>query len=194
MKWQNLSESTNGMKEVLIIMFAKWIVMLFAAFYIDQTLSSGSRKNPLSFLKRFQKKTHLPRPDTEMQVSKVFSHMEKRRDGNPDKFAVRGLYLNMPQGECFDMLGPNGAGKTFFIDMMIGLTKPTSGATFVQGLDIRTQMIGIYTTIGVCSKYDLPWESLTGWFRYLEMEEFLPDDAVSTDLHCGVPVPLPLYL
>lgn len=40
------------------------------------------------------------------------------RDGNPEKFAVRGLSLALPQGECFGMLGPNGAGKTSFISMV----------------------------------------------------------------------------
>ena len=40
------------------------------------------------------------------------------RDGNPEKFAVRGLSLALPRGECFGMLGPNGAGKTSFINMV----------------------------------------------------------------------------
>lgn len=40
------------------------------------------------------------------------------RDGNPSKFAVRGLSLALPRGECFGMLGPNGAGKTSFINMV----------------------------------------------------------------------------
>lgn len=40
------------------------------------------------------------------------------RDGNPDKLAVKGLSLALPQGECFGMLGPNGAGKTSFIHMV----------------------------------------------------------------------------
>ncbi|XP_047156067.1 ABC transporter A family member 7-like isoform X3 [Vigna umbellata] len=195
MKWHNLSESTNGMKAVLIIMFAEWIVMLFAAFYIDQVLTLGSRKGPLFLLKGFQKKSPFQKLDTQMQVSKELSQMEKPdviqekekveellleptinhailcddlrkvypgRDGNPDKFAVRGLFLSVPPGECFGMLGPNGAGKTSFINMMIGLTKPTSGTAFVQGLDIRTQMGGIYTTMGVCPQHDLLWDNLTG--------------------------------
>ncbi|XP_048138720.1 ABC transporter A family member 7-like isoform X2 [Rhodamnia argentea] len=84
------------------------------------------------------------------------------RDGNPEKFAVRGLSLALPLGECFGMLGPNGAGKTSFISMMIGLTKPTSGTAYVQGLDIRTHMDGIYTSMGVCPQHDLLWETLTG--------------------------------
>ena len=40
------------------------------------------------------------------------------RDGNPEKFAVKGLSLAVPRGECFGMLGPNGAGKTSFISMV----------------------------------------------------------------------------
>jgi ABC-type multidrug transport system ATPase subunit len=40
------------------------------------------------------------------------------RDGNPGKFAVRGLFLAVPRGECFGMLGPNGVGKTSFINMV----------------------------------------------------------------------------
>lgn len=39
-------------------------------------------------------------------------------DGNPDKYAVRGLSLAVPEGECLGMLGPNGAGKTSFISMV----------------------------------------------------------------------------
>lgn len=84
------------------------------------------------------------------------------RDGNPPKLAVKGVSLAVPHGECFGMLGPNGAGKTSFISMMIGLTEPSSGAAFVEGLDIRTRMDEIYTSMGVCPQHDLLWETLTG--------------------------------
>ncbi|CAL9031668.1 unnamed protein product [Prunus brigantina] len=84
------------------------------------------------------------------------------RDGNPEKFAVKGLSLALPPGECFGMLGPNGAGKTSFISMMTGLTKPTSGTAYVHGMDIRTQMNNIYTSMGFCPQHDLLWETLTG--------------------------------
>ncbi|KAL8465014.1 hypothetical protein ACS0TY_034480 [Phlomoides rotata] len=84
------------------------------------------------------------------------------RDGNPDKFAVREISLALPQGECFGMLGPNGAGKTSFINMMIGLIKPTSGTAYVQGLNIQTDMGRIYTSMGVCPQHDLLWGTLTG--------------------------------
>ncbi|XP_010550619.1 PREDICTED: ABC transporter A family member 8 isoform X2 [Tarenaya hassleriana] len=86
----------------------------------------------------------------------------REKDGNPPKFAVRGLSLALPQGECFGMLGPNGAGKTSFINMMTGIINPSSGTAFVQGLGILTDMDRIYTSIGVCPQHDLLWETLTG--------------------------------
>ncbi|KAF3512811.1 hypothetical protein F2Q69_00007872 [Brassica cretica] len=85
-----------------------------------------------------------------------------RRDGNPPKMAVRGLSLAVASKECFGMLGPNGAGKTSFINTMTGLAKPTSGAAFVQGLDICKDMDKVYTSMGVCPQQDLLWETLTG--------------------------------
>lgn len=91
-------------------------------------------------------------------LKKVYSG----KDGNPQKLAVRGLSLALPQGECFGMLGPNGAGKTSFINMMTGIIKPSSGSAFVQGLDILTDMDRIYTTIGVCPQHDLLWDKLSG--------------------------------
>ncbi|KAL0847392.1 hypothetical protein Bca101_020638 [Brassica carinata] len=84
------------------------------------------------------------------------------RDGNPPKMAVRGLSLAVASKECFGMLGPNGAGKTSFINTMTGLVKPTSGAAFVQGLDICKDMDKVYTSMGVCPQHDLLWETLTG--------------------------------
>ncbi|KAH0934891.1 hypothetical protein HID58_012008 [Brassica napus] len=84
------------------------------------------------------------------------------RDGNPPKMAVRGLYLDVPSGECFGMLGPNGAGKTSFISMMTGLLKPSSGTALVQGLDICKDMNKVYTSMGHSLDFSLLWETLTG--------------------------------
>ncbi|XP_020158122.1 ABC transporter A family member 8 isoform X2 [Aegilops tauschii subsp. strangulata] len=84
------------------------------------------------------------------------------KDGNPDKYAVRGLSLALPYGECLGILGPNGAGKSSFISMMIGFSKPTSGNAFVQDFSIHTDMENIYNSMGVCPQNDMLWEMLTG--------------------------------
>ncbi|KAL7098741.1 hypothetical protein ACP275_09G036700 [Erythranthe tilingii] len=181
MRWKNLNDSNNGMREVLIIIAVEWLVVLCVAYYADQVASSG--KNPLFFLRKKQKnlQSSFRKPSLRRQGSKVFVQMEKidvdqerekvehlllessthhsiicnnlkkiypSRDGNPEKFAVRELSLALPEGECFGMLGPNGAGKTSFINMMIGLVKPSSGTAYVRGLDIRTDMDRIYTSMG----------------------------------------------
>lgn len=47
--------------------------------------------------------------------------------------AVDGLDLTVLPGEIVAFLGPNGAGKTTTLDMVLGLTAPTSGSVRVYG-------------------------------------------------------------
>ncbi|GAA3653823.1 ABC transporter ATP-binding protein [Nocardioides ginsengisoli] len=51
--------------------------------------------------------------------------------------AVRGIDLDLHPGEIVAFLGPNGAGKTTTIDMVLGLSRPTSGSVEVLGMDPR---------------------------------------------------------
>jgi ABC-2 type transport system ATP-binding protein len=51
--------------------------------------------------------------------------------------AVRGIDLVIEPGEIVAFLGPNGAGKTTSIDMMLGLSRPTSGTVEVLGYEPR---------------------------------------------------------
>ena len=50
--------------------------------------------------------------------------------------AVKGLTLQVPQGEVFGFLGPNGAGKTTSIKMLLGLISPSSGMASLLGKPI----------------------------------------------------------
>jgi ABC-2 type transport system ATP-binding protein len=54
-----------------------------------------------------------------------------------DVHAVRGVDLTLEQGEVVAFLGPNGAGKTSTIDMILGLSQPTTGSVDVLGLQPR---------------------------------------------------------
>src|SRR4249919_2811252 len=54
-----------------------------------------------------------------------------------DVHAVRGIDLELQQGEIVAFLGPNGAGKTTTIDMVLGLSRPTSGTAEVLGMTPR---------------------------------------------------------
>ena len=50
---------------------------------------------------------------------------------------MRGIDLELQQGEIVAFLGPNGAGKTTTIDMILGLSQPTTGTASVLGLEPR---------------------------------------------------------
>jgi ABC-2 type transport system ATP-binding protein len=51
--------------------------------------------------------------------------------------AVRGIDLTISSGEIVALLGPNGAGKTTTIDMILGLSRPSSGEVSVFGMQPR---------------------------------------------------------
>ncbi len=51
----------------------------------------------------------------------------------PDILAVAGIDLEVTPGECLAVLGPNGAGKTTTVEMIEGLTEPTSGEISIFG-------------------------------------------------------------
>ncbi len=53
-----------------------------------------------------------------------------------DYAAVKGLTLQVKQGEVFGFLGPNGAGKTTSMKMLLGLIAPTAGAASLLGKPI----------------------------------------------------------
>jgi ABC-2 type transport system ATP-binding protein len=57
-----------------------------------------------------------------------------------DRAAVKGLTLQVEQGEVFGFLGPNGAGKTTSIKMLLGLVKPTSGSAALLGAPLGERM------------------------------------------------------
>lgn len=49
---------------------------------------------------------------------------------------VRGVSLEIAQGEVVGLLGPNGAGKTTSFYMIVGLVRPDTGRVEVDGTDL----------------------------------------------------------
>ena len=50
--------------------------------------------------------------------------------------ALKGVDLNVLEGDFFALLGPNGAGKSTLINVVCGLVNKTSGEVLIEGLSI----------------------------------------------------------
>jgi len=68
---------------------------------------------------------------------------------SPDKIALHGVDLDIPQGSFFALLGPNGAGKSTMINIMAGLVLKSAGSVSIMGHDIVAQMRAARLSIGV---------------------------------------------
>ncbi|WP_336707020.1 ABC transporter ATP-binding protein [Oerskovia sp. USHLN155] len=62
--------------------------------------------------------------------------------------AVKGIDVDVHEGELVAFLGPNGAGKSTTLRMLTSLLEPTSGRAEVAGFDIRTQPAEVRSRIG----------------------------------------------
>ena len=63
--------------------------------------------------------------------------------------ALRGVDLDVEQGDFFALLGPNGAGKTTLIGIITSLVNKTAGTATVFGYDLDTQLERAKSCIGI---------------------------------------------
>jgi len=63
--------------------------------------------------------------------------------------ALKGVSLEIRDGEILALLGPNGAGKTTLISAICGITQPTSGTVTVGGHDVVTAYRGARSLVGL---------------------------------------------
>jgi ABC-2 type transport system ATP-binding protein len=77
--------------------------------------------------------------------------------------ALKGVSLEIEEGEFYGLLGPNGAGKSTLIHCTTGLAQPTSGAIRVFGHDAVHHYGDARMAVGLA-----PQELNLDWFLTLE--------------------------
>jgi len=87
----------------------------------------------------------------------------RSRDGRTKKSveAVRGVDLQVAEGEIFGFLGPNGAGKTTTLRMLATLMEPDGGSATVAGCDLRRQPGQVRRRIGYVAQGGSTWDEST---------------------------------
>src|SRR5215467_9663055 len=77
--------------------------------------------------------------------------------------AVDQLTLTVEQGEIFGLLGPNGSGKTTTINLISGLSTPTSGEVQVMGYEMPRHARRIRQMLGAVPQETALYEELSAW-------------------------------
>ena len=83
----------------------------------------------------------------------------RSRSGTVD--AVRGVDLEVAEGEIFGFLGPNGAGKTTTLRMLATLITPDGGDVTIAGVDLRRDPGGVRRQIGYVAQGGSTWDSVS---------------------------------
>jgi ABC-2 type transport system ATP-binding protein len=101
--------------------------------------------------------------DTAMIQTRGLSKTFRSRDRKGAKTveAVRGVDLEVREGEIFAFLGPNGAGKTTTLRMLATLLQPDGGEATVAGADLRRQPGEVRRRIGYVAQGGSTWEEST---------------------------------
>jgi heme exporter protein A len=84
-------------------------------------------------------------------VTKAFGHQA----------ALRGVSLDLAEGEFLALFGPNGAGKTTLIRILCSLTRPSAGSVHVKGQDLGQAATAVRRHIGLISHNPLLYGDLT---------------------------------
>ena len=95
--------------------------------------------------------------------------------------ALKGVDLDIEQGEILALLGPNGAGKTTMISIICGIVNPTGGSVTVGGFDVikdfrkTREIIGLVPQELTLESFETVWNTVA-FSRGLHGKG--PDDAL----------------
>ncbi|XP_015283917.1 PREDICTED: ATP-binding cassette sub-family A member 8-B-like, partial [Gekko japonicus] len=161
------------------------ILYMLLALYFDKIIPDkyGVPYPPLFFLKKSywfkSRSSHIHEQshsnifsDNVESVSPEFDAKESIRINNIKKTyqvksmkteALRGLSLNIYEGQITAILGHSGAGKTTLLNILSGLSKPSAGSAtiFKYNITKREDMEEIRKISAVCPQFNVQFEFLT---------------------------------
>ncbi|XP_069808343.1 ABC-type organic anion transporter ABCA8-like isoform X2 [Dendropsophus ebraccatus] len=161
---------------------------LLLTLYFEKILPDkhGRRYEPLFFLQSSywsgKKKTSIPLEAEDREQAAIGDHIEKVPDevqgkeairihnvkkiysGNDKKTeALRGLDLDVYEGQITALLGHSGAGKTTLLNILSGMSTTTSGSASIYNhrLSDIQDLEEIQRRIGFCPQFDIKFDQLS---------------------------------
>ncbi|MBI2850463.1 MAG: heme ABC exporter ATP-binding protein CcmA [Chloroflexi bacterium] len=80
-----------------------------------------------------------------------------------NRLTLRGIDLEVKQGESVVIFGPNGAGKTTLLKVLATIMNPTSGRILIDGLDVKNQAEQARRRIGIVTHNTFLYGNLTAY-------------------------------
>jgi len=77
--------------------------------------------------------------------------------------AVDSINFEVRSRELFGFLGPNGAGKTTTINMLTGISRPSSGKAIIAGYNVIHDPVRVKELIGVVPDISGVYDELNAW-------------------------------
>ncbi|XP_074016380.1 ATP-binding cassette sub-family A member 10-like [Numenius arquata] len=106
-----------------------------------------------------------PVPDEFLGKEAIRLHNVKKAYKKKDKKteALRGLSLNIYEGQITALLGHSGAGKTTLLNVLSGLTLPSEGSATIYNYNLSEtgDREEIREMIGICPQFNIQFEVLT---------------------------------
>ena len=90
----------------------------------------------------------------------TISNLKKSYKGNPDEI-LKGINLEIHEGEFFGLLGPNAAGKTTLLSIICGLLSFSEGSVMVKNIDIGKHYRRLNPIIGLIPQEIALYPTLT---------------------------------
>ncbi|XP_077564595.1 ATP-binding cassette sub-family A member 7-like [Haemaphysalis longicornis] len=97
-------------------------------------------------------------------------------------YAVRGVFLALPPGECFGLVGINGAGKSTTFQMLAALLEMSDGNAYMNSLVLSKQPREWQAFIGYCPQSDALLRKLNAYetLRLFGRLRGVPDDQMDS--------------
>ena len=73
-----------------------------------------------------------------MEILRTIELGKTYRDGEKETEVLRGINLEIDEGEFVAIAGPSGSGKSTLLGLLAGLDRPTTGQVFIGETDITT--------------------------------------------------------